>query len=389
MKELLQRYIKGEVSEKERLKIASWLDESPENMREFLVLRKLYDISLWQANTDKTNSVKKVHYSIRKIMAEILKIAAIFLIGFWGSKQLQIQQSNKKQMQTIHVPAGQRAEVTLADGTHVWLNSRSTLKFPEQFSANTRNVELDGEGYFSVQHNENSPMQEVGHPISSFYGYVIDGIFQTQGEVDSHVEQSDKAIGRWKYRDVNNDGKIDSQDRAYIGNPHPDFEYSLSSRFYYKNFDLSLYIQGSQGNDICFASKGGRDGLDFWGDYFNKSTRILNTWTPENRNAELPEINILNPNDEAGKVSSYLIEDGSYIRLKQLELGYTLPKQTLSKIGLQQCRVYLNAENLLTLTKYNNIDPEVKNGDDKNMGVDYMNNMPLARVFSIGFNLSF
>lgn len=157
MKELLQRYIKGEVSEKERLKIASWLDESPENMREFLVLRKLYDISLWQANTDKTNSVKKVHYSIRKIMAEILKIAAIFLIGFWGSKQLQIQQSNKKQMQTIHVPAGQRAEVTLADGTHVWLNSRSTLKFPEQFSANTRNVELDGEGYFSVQHNENSP----------------------------------------------------------------------------------------------------------------------------------------------------------------------------------------------------------------------------------------
>lgn len=143
MKELLQRYIKGEVSEKERLKIASWLDESPENMREFLVLRKLYDISLWQANTDKTNSVKKVHYSIRKVMAEILKIAAIFLIGFWGSKQLQIQQSNKKQMQTIHVPAGQRAEVTLADGTHVWLNSRSTLKFPEQFSANTRNVELD------------------------------------------------------------------------------------------------------------------------------------------------------------------------------------------------------------------------------------------------------
>lgn len=115
----------------------------------------------------------------------------------------------------------------------------------------------------------------------------------------------------------------------------------------------------------------------------------MDTWTPENRNAKLPEINILNPNDEAGKVSSYLIEDGSYIRLKQLELGYTLPKQALSKIGLQQCRVYLSAENLLTLTKYNNIDPEVKNGDDKNMGVDYMNNMPLARIFSVGFNLSF
>lgn len=157
MKELLQRYIKGEVSEKERLKIASWLDESPENMREFLVLRKLYDISLWQANTDKTNSVKKVHYSIRKVMAEILKIAAIFLIGFWGSKQLQIQQSNKKQIQTIHVPTGQRAELTLADGTHVWLNSRSTLKFPNKFGTNKRNVELNGEGYFSVHHDKKRP----------------------------------------------------------------------------------------------------------------------------------------------------------------------------------------------------------------------------------------
>lgn len=230
---------------------------------------------------------------------------------------------------------------------------------------------------------------EIGHPISSFYGYVIDGIFQTQEEVDAHAEQADKAIGRWKYKDVNNDKTIDDQDRTYIGNPHPDFEYSISSRFYYKNFDLSLYIQGSYGNDICFASKGGRDGLDFWGDYFNKSTRILDTWTPENRNAKLPEINILNPNDEAGKVSSYLIEDGSYIRLKQLEVGYTLPKQLLAKVGLQQCRVYLNAENLLTLTKYNNIDPEVKNNDDKNIGIDYMNNMPLARVFSVGFNLSF
>lgn len=157
MKELLQRYIKGEVSEKERLKVASWLDESPKNMHEFLALRKLYDISLWQANTDKTNSEKNAYYSIRKITVEILKIAAILLIGFWGSKQLLTQQSDKKQVQIVHVPAGQRAEITLADGTHVWLNSRSTLRFPEQFSTNTRNVELDGEGYFSVQHDEDSP----------------------------------------------------------------------------------------------------------------------------------------------------------------------------------------------------------------------------------------
>ena len=141
MEQLLQRYIRGEVSEEERLKVASWLDESAENMREFLALRKLYDLSLWQSDTNEKYSVRKRHFSIQKITIELLKIAAIFLVGFWGSKQLLTQQPDKAQMQTIHV----------------WLNSRSTLRFPEQFSTNARNVELDGEGYFSVQHNEESP----------------------------------------------------------------------------------------------------------------------------------------------------------------------------------------------------------------------------------------
>lgn len=237
--------------------------------------------------------------------------------------------------------------------------------------------------------SESYTRTEVGHPISSFYGYVIDGIFQDQTQVDNHADQTDKAIGRWIFRDVNKDGVVDDKDRTYIGNPHPDFEYSLNTRLSYKNFDLTLYLQGTYGNDICFASKGGKDGIDFWSDYFNKSTRILNTWTPENRGAELPEINILNPNDEANKVSSYLIEDGSYLRLKFLELGYTLPTNLLSKASIKHCRVYVNAENLLTFTKYNNIDPEVKNGNDLSIGVDWVQNMPLARVFSVGFNLSF
>lgn len=167
MKELLQRYIKGEISAEERLKVAAWLEENPENMREFLALRKLYDISLWQAKANKPRSIIKTQYSIRKITVEILKIAAILLIGFWGSKQLLTRQSDKTHMQTIHVPAGQRAEITLADGTHVWLNSRSTLRFPDQFGTDTRNVELDGEGYFSVQHNEDSPfiVQTQTHAI--------------------------------------------------------------------------------------------------------------------------------------------------------------------------------------------------------------------------------
>lgn len=157
MEQLLQRYIRGKVSEEERLKVVSWLDESPDNMREFLALRKLYDISLWHTDTEQKTLHKKFIPTIRRIAIETLKIAAIFLIGIFVTKQFVEQKVEDIQIQTIHVPTGQRAELTLADGTHVWLNSRSTLKFPNKFGTNKRNVELNGEGYFSVHHDKKRP----------------------------------------------------------------------------------------------------------------------------------------------------------------------------------------------------------------------------------------
>jgi TonB-linked SusC/RagA family outer membrane protein len=226
---------------------------------------------------------------------------------------------------------------------------------------------------------------DVGHPINSFYGYIIDGIFQNQAQVDAHATQNGMALGRWMYRDVNSDGVINDNDRTYIGNPHPKFEYSLNTRLKYKNFDMNLFVQGTYGNKIYLGSKGGQTGTDFWGDYSNKSTRILDTWTPSNPNAKLPQINILNPNDESNKVSTYFVENGSYLRVKLLEFGYTFPTNVLSKIGIKQSRVYINAENLLTITKYNGIDPEVS-GDNGN---DNISRMPLAKIFSLGFNLTF
>ena len=157
MEELLLRYIRGEVSDEERGRITQWLNEDPANMREFLAMRKLYDISLWQTKPKEKIAHKKQTLPIRRIVIETLKIAAIFLIGFFVTKQFIQQEPEDIQMQTIHVPTGQRAELTLTDGTHVWLNSRSTLKFPERFSTNSRNVELDGEGYFSVCHDQKRP----------------------------------------------------------------------------------------------------------------------------------------------------------------------------------------------------------------------------------------
>lgn len=156
MEELLQRYICGEVSEEERRRVTQWINETPENMREFLALRKLYDISLWNVRPKEKATLPNQLYWFRRIAIEVAKIAAILLIGFFGARQL-LRQDSEIHMQTIHVPAGQRAELTLSDGTSVWLNSRSTLKFPDRFSADFRTVELDGEGYFDVKHDENAP----------------------------------------------------------------------------------------------------------------------------------------------------------------------------------------------------------------------------------------
>lgn len=158
MEELLQRYIKGDVTDAERLKVAAWLEEDSANMREFMALRKLYDISLWQSEQITEPARKKTAIPLRTVLFEIMKIAAIFIVGFFVSRQFaNDEQVPDSKVQTIHVPSGQRAELTLADGTEVWLNSGTTLTFPEQFEKNSREVILDGEAYFSVKHDEERP----------------------------------------------------------------------------------------------------------------------------------------------------------------------------------------------------------------------------------------
>lgn len=157
MEELLRRYIRGEVTGEERREVARWLDEDPAHMREFLALRKLYDISLWQIDQEEMSGRRSVIRPIRRWAFEALKVAAILVVGFLLAKSLLETSPETATMQTIHVPPGQRAELTLADGTDVWLNSGTTLRFPNRFDADSRQVELDGEGYFSVKHDESRP----------------------------------------------------------------------------------------------------------------------------------------------------------------------------------------------------------------------------------------
>lgn len=155
MDDLLMKYIKGETTPEETEKVVRWLDEDPEHIHRFQSLRKLYNISLW--NSVDILKEKKHSWIFKPIIIEFVKVAAVFLIIFLGIRLFSGSEKDSSGMQTVIVPAGQRAELLLADGTKVWLNSRSTLKFPEHFNKNIRSVELDGEGYFDVERNEEVP----------------------------------------------------------------------------------------------------------------------------------------------------------------------------------------------------------------------------------------
>lgn len=224
----------------------------------------------------------------------------------------------------------------------------------------------------------------VGRPLSSFYGYIIDGIMQSEEEVQNHAifpgyydsdiyidGQRTQGVGKFKFRDVNGDGIINAEDQTFIGNPHPDFSYGINLNLGYKNFDLTIFAQGVQGNDLF-------NHVRYWTDFEifqgNRSKRMLyDSWRPDNPNAILP---ILDANDaQSGVPSTYFIEDGSYMRLKNLQLGYTFPTSILSRLGLNQLRIYGQLQNLFTITNYSGLDPEVNlrnfnSGSDREIGVD-------------------
>lgn len=156
MDELLMKYIKGETTPEEREKVVRWLDEDPEHIHQYHSLRKLYDISLWSPIEESQQEEKQTR-TLKPVWIEFLKVAAVILITFLGTKAFFDWKDEPVKMQTVIVPAGQRAELLLTDGTKVWLNSRSKFKFPDRFQKDARKVELDGEGYFEVTHQEEVP----------------------------------------------------------------------------------------------------------------------------------------------------------------------------------------------------------------------------------------
>ncbi|HYH56388.1 MAG TPA: TonB-dependent receptor [Anseongella sp.] len=230
-----------------------------------------------------------------------------------------------------------------------------------------------------------------GEPFGAFYGYVVDGIFQNQAEVDNSPAQNGARVGGFRFRDVNGDNSISPDDRTTIGNPHPDFIYGISLNAAYGNWDISAFLNGMHGNELFDMVRYFTDFLTFDG---AKSTRLLNAWSPENPGSSTPS-----PYNNAAAIqaesqsSTYYVQDGSFLRLKNLQVGYTLPSARLFNQGLaaSQIRIYVGAANLFTLTSYTGLDPEVSQSYQEGRslpGVD-QGIYPIARQFLLGVNATF
>ena len=237
----------------------------------------------------------------------------------------------------------------------------------------------------------NQVINQVGHPIGSFYGYINDGMFRDAADVASHATQDGAAPGRLKFRDIDGDGEVTLADRTIIGSPHPDFTAGLDFTARRGAWDLSATVFGTFGNEIFDVQK------EFYV-FRNFSTNVrddllANSWTPTNLNAKYPRLDVNDVYSSA--LSSFYVEDGSYVRLRNVQLGYDVPPRLLRWIPA--AKLYLQAENLFTITGYDGLDPALPAanvfgpaGDirDQYRGVD-RGTYPSNRVFSFGMITSF
>lgn len=223
----------------------------------------------------------------------------------------------------------------------------------------------------------------VGQPVSTFYGYKVIGLFQTDAEASAY-KQDGAAPGRFKYEDVNGDKIIDDKDRTYIGNPNPDFTYGFNTRLFYKNFDLEALFYGVAGANVLNFTKWY---TDFYPSFagIGKSKRVLNAWTPTNTNTDIPRFENVSNLSTNSNLNSYYVENSAYFRLRSLKIGYNLSSGLLRRAGLDKLHFFVQGTNLFTITKYTGTDPAVS-GADTNFGVD-VGNYPVNRQLIFGFNL--
>ena len=220
----------------------------------------------------------------------------------------------------------------------------------------------------------------IGHPNGTQVGYVADGLFKSQEEIDNHAIQEGAGLGRIRWRDLDNNGIINEKDQQWIFDPTPAFSYGINIYLEYKNFDLTMFWQGVQGVDIISDLKKETDlwsGLNIG--FLNKGKRVLDAWSPANPGSDIPALARNDSNNEK-RVSTYYVENGSFLKLRNLQVGYNVPKAWAEKIRMERLRFYLSAQNLLTIKSkdFTGVDPE---------NVNYGYPIPLNITF--GVNVSF
>lgn len=232
---------------------------------------------------------------------------------------------------------------------NIGTNMNKVTKLPETIAAKGT---FGGNGVESV----------VGHAMGSQVGYVFDGIFKSQDEVDNHATQEGAGIGRMRFLDLNKDGVINEKDQTWIYDPTPAFTYGVNIYLQYKNFDITMFWQGVQGVDVMTYDY--KTQTDIWAGVnvanLNKGARLLNAWSPSNPNSTIPAVSVYDNNNEK-RLSSYYVEDGSFLKLRTIQIGYNLPETWAQKICMQRLRLYVSAQNLLTIKSRNftGVDPEV------------------------------
>lgn len=203
----------------------------------------------------------------------------------------------------------------------------------------------------------------IGHPMGAQVGYVADGIFKSQEEIDNHAKQEGAGLGRIRWKDLDGNGVITEADQDWIYNPVPDFTYGFNIYLEYKNFDFTAFFQGVQGVDVISDLKKETDiwaGLNIG--FLNKGTRLLDAWTTTNPQSNIPALSLSDNNNEK-RVSTYWVENGSYLKLRTVQLGYNLPNRISKKLYMERLRFYVSAQNLLTIKSKNftGVDPENPN----------------------------
>lgn len=272
----------------------------------------------------------------------------------------------------------------MGEGSSQWINAGAMNNHGIEFNLGYRNTTASGFRYditanIATYRNKitklpatiaangtfggNGVKSVIGHPMGAQVGYVADGIFKSQDEIDNHATQEGAGIGRIRWKDLDNNGVINEADQDWIYSPVPDFTYGLNLYFEYKGFDLTAFFQGVQGVDVISDLKRETDiwsGLNIG--FLNKGKRLLNAWSVSNPDSDIPALSLSDNNNEK-RVSTYWVENGSYLKLRTIQFGYNFPESMAKKMAMQRFRIYLSAQNLFTIKSksFTGVDPENPN----------------------------